>query len=106
MDESFKPQTEKNIELSEKNKILKNKFQEFFLSLPKNKIPTVWDEITEHGQKIRRDYKDPERYEIFHVLIGSTLNKDAKTDFYLQDDFLGEDSVEEFINNLIDKYSV
>jgi hypothetical protein len=99
MDESFKQTPDRNQEV-------KNKIINLYKTLPKEKIREVYDAIAAHGNKIRSKYPECQRYEIFHALAGSTMDSTAKPGYYIKEDFPGEDSIEEFVNNLVTKYSI
>lgn len=58
-------------------------------------------EATARAEYLREKYPDYESCAFYHILIGSTINEDIVKITY--EDFPGKDSVELFIDNLINQ---
>ena len=63
------------------------------------------EKMTEYIAKFRNEHKDDyDRYEIYHIISGSTFKQNAEPGFYIADDFEGDESMEGFIDKMIKKY--
>lgn len=64
-----------------------------------DRLTRIHNEILQFAQRIEEKYSDCRKYRLFHILIGSTVPSNCdKTDFE------GEDSVNSFLDSLIEKY--
>ena len=93
--ESFKPI--KNRIDAERNK----KIKDILLKLSARGDYEYMDEIAEFSRNLEKKYSDARKHMIFHDLIGSGLPATFEATY---DDCPGEDSVEEFVNDLSKKY--
>jgi hypothetical protein len=59
-------------------------------------IETLYNKVRKFAHHLQATYPDYARYELYHVLVGSTPRPEDKNG----KDFPGDDSVEEFIKNL------
>lgn len=82
----------------EKYQDLRQKFEDFAMSLPPKEQIDLLDKRMMMGMHLQSKYPDAKKHTFYHLLIGST-----GLEFFdiIGDDFPGEDSVEAFIDSLI-----
>lgn len=90
----------KLVPFSEKHEVLRNKLKDFESLLSDEYFKKVNEDIYAFCKNLEEKYSDFSRHQIYHALIGSGM--DSSID--IVDDFPGEDSVEKFIENLVQKY--
>jgi hypothetical protein len=90
--------TEERISSVEKMK----KILTYIYLLPEKEMFEAQKKIVEHVKKIKTNYPNYSDYKIYHVLSGSTI-RDSRTDVE-ENDFPGEYSVENFLENLAREY--
>ncbi|MCF7835581.1 MAG: hypothetical protein K9M15_00440 [Candidatus Marinimicrobia bacterium] len=61
----------------------------------------VHEKVVAYSDEIAGKYPDYRDYELYHALIGSGVPEGACSKF----DFPGEDSVERFVEKLVEEYS-
>jgi hypothetical protein len=61
------------------------------------------DEASEFGKYLMNQYHDFDQYAFWHVLGGSSIDNKSQNKPILHEDFPGEDSVELFIDNLMNQ---
>ena len=61
-----------------------------------NDPEALYNKVIEFAHDLQKRYPDYMHYEFYHILVGSTPHSEDKNG----KDFPGEDSVEQFINNL------
>ena len=96
---------DKNLGAKEKISGIKAVVGSLYESLPVDDMTDLQLDITQFARKLREKYPDNyanyANYAIYHALIGSTAWDRADT---VYDDFTGEDSVENFVKGLVEKY--
>jgi len=105
MNESGPEKQEAFIPFSEKNQIIKNKLDNLFKNFSGNKRE-LFNEISSHAIYLQKKYPDCKKYEVFYVLSFSGLSSENGSNYFISEDFPGNDSVELFIDSLITKYKV
>ncbi len=88
---------------SPKIEVIKKKLDNFWDSLSNSHKMEVLEDINVWADKIRKNYPDYNKYEIFHVLAFSSLSSEFA--HYTQEDFPGDDSVKKFLQYLEAKYN-
>ena len=66
------------------------------------KFLEVYDKLALRAKYLQKKYPDYFNREVWHIMIGSSLG--YKMMPVIEDDFPGDDSVEEFIKTLIEEY--
>ncbi len=74
-------------------------FKNHHISLPDEEIFDIQNKIAKYAKDLEEKYPDARKHRIFHVLIGSSENCSDM----IKEDFPGEDSVESFIDNLLNQ---
>lgn len=85
------PTFEQKTENAEEEKF--NTLHEKWENIMKKDGISFYNKCADFSRKIRQKYPDAETYQLFHLLAGSTFDKDDAPNF----DFPGEDSIEKFI---------
>ena len=67
-----------------------------------DKLEKFQEELTAFADHLRATYPDHESRSFFHALAGSGMRENADIN---HEDFQGEDSVQKFVTNFIQKYS-
>ena len=91
-------------QLSPKDMELKELYNRLY-QLPYNEREKMHNEIVKQVKYLRGEYPDANRRTVVSILAGSGISLAYSHDHdIVEDDFLGEDSVEKFLNDLVNKY--
>ena len=109
MDESKKPlqpgqnPEERPLPFSERNHKIKDRLDGLLKGIHYKKFDEIQEKIVVFVSRLREKYPDSNKYELMHIITGSGIP--TRANFKpLEDDFPGEDSVEKFIDGLLEEY--